>query len=97
MKKKIRKALILPLAIISLSIASCNKDNVTQPETQEKAQIETLKQFLAEKMHLDPSSIGFDQENRKFLLPAEPGEYAFEFDYDSVLDVYNRDKNQPNQ
>lgn len=83
------------MVLLSLSFAACNKDNAVQQETKEKAQIETLRQFLAEKMQLDPSSIGFDQETRKFLLPAESGDYTFEFDYDSVLDVYNRDKNQP--
>ncbi|MEH6307021.1 hypothetical protein RYH73_15340 [Olivibacter sp. CPCC 100613] len=94
-KNYFKKALAVPMLLLSLSFTACNKDNAVQQETKEKAQIETLKEFLAEKMHLEPSSIGFDQETRKFLLPAESGDYTFEFDYESVLDVYTRDKNQP--
>jgi len=42
-------------------------------------------------------AIVFDQESRKFQLPGESGEYTFEFEYDSVLEAYNRDKNQRSQ
>jgi len=92
-----KKALLVPMLLFALGIAACNKDNAVQQEAGEKAQVETLREFLAEQMQLDPSSIVFDQESRKFKLPGESGEYTFEFDYDSVLETYNRDKNQPSQ
>lgn len=96
-KNYFKKSLVVPMVLLSLSFAACNKDNAVQQEAGEKAQVETLQKFLAEQMQLDPSSIVFDQESRKFKLPGESGEYTFEFDYDSVLETYNRDKNQPSQ
>lgn len=89
-KNYFKKALAVPMLLLSLSFTACNKDNAIQQETKEKAQIETLKEFLAEKMHLEASSIVFNQETQAFKLP---GEYDLELKYEDVLDVYNRDKN----
>jgi hypothetical protein len=88
--KYFKKSLVVPVVLLSLSFAACNKDNAVQQETKEKAQIETLRQFLAEKMHLDVSSIVFNKETQAFKLP---GDYDRELKYEDVLDVYNRDKN----
>lgn len=87
----LKKALIVPMILFGLSIASCNKDNDIQQETEKEIQIETLRNFLAEQMDLDPSSIVFNHETQAFRLP---GEYDLELKYEDVLDVYNRDKNQ---
>lgn len=89
-KKCLKKVLVVPMVLLSLSFAACNKDNAVQQETEEKAQIKTLKEFLAEKMHLEVSSIVFNKETQAFKLP---GEYDLEIKYEDVLDVYNRDKN----
>jgi|GEM_PF-1366266 len=91
MKKKIKKALILPLAIVSLFIASCSKDNAVQQDTQEKAQIETLRQFLAEKLQLDPADVVYDEQHQKFRVSKE---YDFGYSFDDVYEVYKRDKGQ---
>lgn len=92
-----KTALLIPMLLFILGISSCNKDNAIQQETKDNVQIETLQKFLAEQMQLDPSSIVFNQESQKFQLPGESGEYTFEFDYDSVLETYNRDRNQSSQ
>lgn len=89
-KNHFKKSLVVPMVLLSLSFAACNKDNAVQQETGEKAQIENLREFLAEKMHLEVSSIVFNQETQAFKLP---GDYDLELKYEDVLDVYNRDKN----